>query len=84
MSEENYTNKKRGRKPKPKNDTPKVLKKRGRKPKPKTTEEDNVPKKKRGRKKKCEMNLDAYKKISGFNENGESIDTIDNQITCIL
>lgn len=72
--------KKRGRKPKPKPDEPKVLKKRGRKPKPKTENEEVVPKKKRGRKKKCEMNLDAYKKISGFNENGESIDTTGNQI----
>ncbi len=74
--------KKRGRKPKPKSssDEPKVLKKRGRKPKPKVENENLVPKKKRGRKKKCEMNLDAYKKISGFNENGESIDTTGNQI----
>lgn len=75
--------KKRGRKPKPKTEEqnkPKVQKKRGRKPKPKPPVDKTLPKKKRGRKKKCEMNLDTYKKIAGFNENGESIDTKDNQI----
>ena len=76
--------KKRGRKPKPKplvsENVPKVLKKRGRKPKPKPLVPENVPKKKRGRKKKCEMNLDTCKKITGFMENEDSIDTKDNQI----
>jgi hypothetical protein len=75
--------KKRGRKPKNKNNNttePKVLKKRGRKPKPKPLVMETVVKKKRGRKKKCEMNLETYKKISGFNENEDSIDTKDNKI----
>lgn len=56
-----------------------TIKKRGRKPKPKPDVE-SVPKKKRGRKKKCELNLETYKKITGFNENGESIDTKENKI----
>lgn len=61
--------------------TTKVLKKRGRKPKPKTENvNDVITKKKRGRKKKCEMNIDTYKKISGFNEYEDSIDTRNNQI----
>lgn len=75
--------KKRGRKPKPKieeDDVSKVPKKRGRKPKPKVDVDKTLPKKKRGRKKKCEMNIDAYEKIAGYNENGNSIDTKDNQI----
>jgi hypothetical protein len=58
---------------------------RGRKPKIK---ENNIPdnndnqqiKKKRGRKKKCEMNIENTQKISGYNPEGESIDTIDDKI----
>ena len=62
---------------------------RGRKPKIKentitTTQHDQQPemivKKKRGRKKKCEMNLENIPKISGYNPNGESIDTQDNKV----
>lgn len=52
---------------------------RGRKPKIKESSE-NVIKKKRGRKKKCEMNLENTPKISGYNPNGDSIDTEDNKI----
>ncbi len=82
MNQEEQKPKKRGRKPKPKTeeDTLKIPKKRGRKPKPKPPVDKTLPKKKRGRKKKCEMNLDAYQKIAGYNENGHSIDTKDNQI----
>lgn len=53
---------------------------RGRKPKIKTDQPEMIVKKKRGRKKKCEMNLENVPKISGYNPNGESIDTEDNKI----
>lgn len=53
---------------------------RGRKPKIKTDQPEMIVKKKRGRKKKCEMNLENIPKISGYNPNGESIDTEDNKI----
>lgn len=62
---------------------------RGRKPKikieqhEKNTGDTNIEpilKKKRGRKKKCEMNLGQVPKISGYNPNGESIDTEDNKV----
>lgn len=52
---------------------------RGRKPKLRESS-DSVIKKKRGRKKKCEMNLENVPKISGYNPNGDSIDTEDNKI----
>ena len=55
---------------------------RGRKPKLKENQDvpDLVIRKKRGRKKKCEMYLDNVEKISGYNPNGESIDTINDSI----
>jgi len=56
---------------------------RGRKPKIKESEnvqQEMIVKKKRGRKKKCEMNLENIPKISGYNPNGESIDTQDNKV----
>lgn len=56
---------------------------RGRKPRVKEEEPqqaDIVSKKKRGRKKKCEMNLENIPKISGYNPNGDSIDTEHNKV----
>lgn len=72
--------KKRGRKPKPKPDVvvPKVKKKRGRKPKLKPDVVVPKVKKKRGRKKKCD--IDALHKITGYSQEGESIDIVDNKI----
>lgn len=46
-----------------------IPKKRGRKPKAKPDVDiSEIQKKKRGRKKKCEMNLETYKKMSGLSE----------------
>ena len=74
---------KRGRKPKPKTDDPKIPKKRGRKPKPMEVVDikENMAKlpKKRGRRKKCD--IDSMSKISGFCATGDSIDTKNNKIT---
>ena len=54
---------------------------RGRKPRVKDEiDKKPIPMKKRGRKKKCEMNLGCVPKISGYNPNGESIDTEDNKV----
>lgn len=55
-------------------------KKRGRKSKKKEEPEKPVERKKRGRKRKCEMNLELHKKISGYVVDGNSIDIKGNEI----